>query len=406
MTPLRLLMIEDSEADALLQAAELERGGFDVEFERVETLSSMDDALENQVWDIIFCDYKMPKLETSEALSLLKSKRMDIPLIVISGAIGDDLAVETMRAGAQDYLMKDNLVRLASAVKRELLEAKNRRLGRQVEQEKAETEFRLSSIVRNALDGIISIDMLGIVELFNPAAERIFGYQSTEIIGKPINLLMPMPYSDEHDEYMQNYLQTGITKVIGVVREETGLRKDGSTFPVDLAISEIWLGDQRKFTGIVRDITERKKAEKEREELIQDINSKYSALKEVLKYIEKEKDDLKQAVKINAEKLLLPLVKKLREKDAGANTEIHNTLENNIHELTSEFGVKVSNKLLNLSPKEIEVCNFIKTGCSTKETASFIGVSAQTVDTHRNSIRHKLGISGKNINLTTYLNSL
>jgi PAS domain S-box-containing protein len=111
------------------------------------------------------------------------------------------------------------------------------------------------------VDGIITIDEDGTVESFNPAAERIFGYRADEVIGRNVKLLMPAPYAQEHDGYIANFVHTGIARIIGIGREVTGCRKDGSTFPMDLAVSQFQADGGRRFTGIVRDITARKAAE-------------------------------------------------------------------------------------------------------------------------------------------------
>jgi PAS domain S-box-containing protein len=129
--------------------------------------------------------------------------------------------------------------------------------------ELGQVEERMRSVVNHVVDGIITIDQRGIVTTFNPAAERIFGYPAHEVIGQNVKLLMPDPYHGEHDGYIGNYLRTGQAKIIGIGREVVGRRKDDSTFPMELAISEFRLGNERFFTGIVRDITERKQAEEE-----------------------------------------------------------------------------------------------------------------------------------------------
>ena len=137
-----------------------------------------------------------------------------------------------------------------------------------------ESEERTRTIVNTAVDGIITIDEHGLIESFNSAAERIFGYMADEIIGQNLKVLMPEPYHSEHDQYLTNYLKTGIKKIIGMGREVFGRTKDGTAFPMSLAVSEMRIGHQRMFTGIVRDITERKQAEealRESEELYRDL---------------------------------------------------------------------------------------------------------------------------------------
>ncbi|KMP10331.1 hypothetical protein UR09_06570 [Candidatus Nitromaritima sp. SCGC AAA799-A02] len=94
------------------------------------------------------------------------------------------------------------------------------------------------SVLNTVVDGIMAIDAKGVVEVFNPGAERIFGCKDSEIIGKNVNLLMPEPYCSEHDVYVQKYLKTGMSKIMGIGREVVDLKKDGTTFPMDLAISE------------------------------------------------------------------------------------------------------------------------------------------------------------------------
>lgn len=129
-----------------------------------------------------------------------------------------------------------------------------------------EQKARLSAIVDHAVDGIITIDDHGLIESFNPAAERLFGYPTTEVIGRNIKILMPEPYQSQHDGYLARYRQTGQARIIGIGREVVGLRRDGSTFPLELAVGETWLNGRRCFTGIVRDITDRKDTEAELEQ--------------------------------------------------------------------------------------------------------------------------------------------
>ena len=119
------------------------------------------------------------------------------------------------------------------------------------------SEARWRAIVDSAVDGIIVIDAHGRVEAFNRAAERLFGYSSDEVLGRNVDMLMPSPYREEHDTYVSRYLATGRAKIIGVGREVQGLRKDGTTFPLHLSVGEITIQGQRKFTGILHDLTTR-----------------------------------------------------------------------------------------------------------------------------------------------------
>ncbi len=128
-------------------------------------------------------------------------------------------------------------------------------------------EERLRAILETAVEGIITIDERGTIESFNPASEKIFGYQAAEVIGKNIRVLMSTPHREQHDGYLENYRHTGHAKIIGIGRETFARKKDGTLFPMDLSVSEVKLSDRRIFTGFIRDITERKRLEKENLEI-------------------------------------------------------------------------------------------------------------------------------------------
>ena len=126
-----------------------------------------------------------------------------------------------------------------------------------LEEQLRSSEARWRSIVGSAVDGIVVIDQHGRVEAFNPAAERLFGYSESDVVGQNINVLMPSPYYEEHDRYLARYLATGHAKIIGSGREVTGRRKDGSTFPVHLSVGQFTIAGERKFTGILHDLSAR-----------------------------------------------------------------------------------------------------------------------------------------------------
>src|SRR6266550_334073 len=124
---LRILNVEDSEQDTALLARHLRRAGYDLTLDRVDTAEKMKAALVSHEWDSILCDYSMPQFDALRALAVIDEMKLDIPFIIISGTVGEAVAVEAMRSGAHDYLMKDKLVRLVPAIERELKEAENRK---------------------------------------------------------------------------------------------------------------------------------------------------------------------------------------------------------------------------------------------------------------------------------------
>ncbi len=149
--------------------------------------------------------------------------------------------------------------------------------------EELQNEAALKSVAERILvetipDGIITIDELGIVQSFNPAAERMFGYRAAEVIGHNVRLLMPKSYAQEHDGYLRNYRETGRAKVIGIGREVEARRKDGTVFPIELAVGEFQYEGSRQFAGVIRDITERKEVEAEARQLAAIVESSEAAI--------------------------------------------------------------------------------------------------------------------------------
>ncbi len=179
------------------------------------------------------------------------------PLKALDGSRIGALSVIDSKPHNMTQAEVDGLRELAVLVENELNSLETHELAIALQSSKD----RLSAIFDNVLDGIITIDERGIVESCNRTAANIFGYSVEEVIGNNIKMLMPDPYSSKNDSYLNNFTSTGQKKIIGIGREVVGQRKDGSTFLVDLAVSEIRLGDKSIFTGIMRDITERKQVE-------------------------------------------------------------------------------------------------------------------------------------------------
>jgi two-component system, LuxR family, sensor kinase FixL len=151
---------------------------------------------------------------------------------------------------------------------------------KQYETDLLERKARLTSILETVPDAIIVIDDRGIIESFSPAAERLFGYVSAEVVGRNVSILMPAPYRGAHDGYMHHYLTTGEKRIIGIGRVVVGQRADGATFPMDLAVGEVNMAGRRLFTGFVRDLTEHQHAEKRLQDLQSELLhvSRFSAM--------------------------------------------------------------------------------------------------------------------------------
>jgi PAS domain S-box-containing protein len=252
---MRILFVEDSEDDVLLILRELRRGGCDPAFERVDTGPAFTAALRRQSWDLIIADYSLPQFNAMEALSLLQQSGLDLPFIIVSGAIGEDVAVAAMKSGAHDYLLKSNLTRLVPAIERELREAKIR----QERQQARDAALRWASIVVASDDAIIGETVDGVITSWNPGAERLFGYTAEEMRGRSTVTLVPAERADEEQGIVARLKQGRRVDPFETVR----VRKDGNRIDVSLTISPI-LDAAGRIVGaskIARDITEQKRAE-------------------------------------------------------------------------------------------------------------------------------------------------
>jgi two-component system, cell cycle sensor histidine kinase and response regulator CckA len=188
--PLRVLIVEDRDNDAQLLLRDLRKGGYDVEYERVETAAAMRAALAQREWDIVISDYSLPSFGATEALTVLKRAGIDIPFIIVSGTIGEDTAVAALQAGARDFLLKGKLARLLPAVQRELREREARAARLRAEQALRESEERNRLIVETTNEGICIIDAECRLTFANTRMAAMLGYSAVEIVGRPLLDLM------------------------------------------------------------------------------------------------------------------------------------------------------------------------------------------------------------------------
>jgi len=270
--PLHILLVEDSEIDAELLLAELRFKDYKPVYRRVQTAEEMRAAIEQHEWDVVISDYCLPQFSGPDALKLVQESKIDVPFIMVSGAYGEEVAVQIMKAGADDFIVKNNLSRLAPAIEREMEAAQLRH-----EKARVETAMRhLAAIVEFSEDAIYSKNLDSIIVSWNPAAERIFGYRAEEIIGRSIAVLFPLNQRDALLDIMAG-IRRG--ELIGF-NETYRKRKDGQIIPLSMMISPIKDANGRVVgaSSIARDITSQKKAEEERLELIRELTE---ALKHV-----------------------------------------------------------------------------------------------------------------------------
>jgi PAS domain S-box-containing protein len=261
--PLHLLIVEDSEFDAQIMVSLLRKGGYEVVFERVENAEAMQKALQSSTWQLILADFNLPAFSAPAALEVLKDSGLDLPFLIVSGGIGEDIAVACMKAGAHDYLMKGNLNRLAPAVDRELREAANRASQREAKKAVIESERRYRLLWETCPDAVLLMDTRGQIDFANPAVKEVFGYAPEEVIGQGLALLLPQHLRAPQLAGLEQLLAAGTAKLNLRGVETGGLRKDGAEIPIEVSFSDMFLQGERRFVGFIRDITERKRAERE-----------------------------------------------------------------------------------------------------------------------------------------------
>ncbi|HON59656.1 MAG TPA: response regulator [Smithella sp.] len=258
---LRVLVVDDSEDDALLMVRELQKGGWELVYERVDKAEQMRKALQEKPWDLILCDYKLPSFEAPAAIALAKAIRSDIPIIIISGTIGEEKAVECMRLGAQDYIMKDNFSRLCPVVRRELGEAMVRLHKKKAEEELRQSEQKYRTILENIEEGYYETDLRGNFTFFNDSLCRIIGYPPEETLGLNNRRITDSENAGKLFKTFNEVYKTGLP---ARAFDWQIIRKDGARRHIEGSVSllEDLSGQVIGFKGIVRDVTERKEAEK------------------------------------------------------------------------------------------------------------------------------------------------
>ncbi len=247
--PISILLAEDSEDDALLLIRFLRENGYDPDYVRVFSRGQSDDALSKKEYDLIIADYSMPQFTALNVLEMVKERGIDTPLIVVSGTMGEDAAVDTMRAGASDYIMKGNFRRLIPAIERELQESKIRKAHKRAKK----VNQLLSTAFEQAAETVVITDINGVIEYVNPAFQNISGYSREEVLGKRISLLKSGKHDAKFYEELRNTINAG-NVWHGRFKNK---RKNGSLYEEEASISPVrdHAGQITNFVAVKRDIT-------------------------------------------------------------------------------------------------------------------------------------------------------
>ncbi|MEN6468387.1 MAG: HD domain-containing phosphohydrolase, partial [Smithella sp.] len=277
LTPLRVLMVEDSEDDALLLIRTLRKNGYEPTAERVQTSEDLTLALSRQPWDIILCDFHLPGFSGIDAIAIVKKMNLDIPIIVVSGAIGEEMAMDCIHRGASDYIMKGNLTRLGLAVKRDLQEKEMRLRQKKDEDSLRQSEEKYRTILESIGEGFYEVDIAGNFTFFNNALCRIWGYPREELMG-----MNSRAYTDKETarKLYQAHNQVYRTGEPGRLFDYEIIQKNGNKKVIQSSFTLLKDADGKTiigFRGIVRDITELKQMEKDRQKSLDQLRQSLEA---------------------------------------------------------------------------------------------------------------------------------
>ncbi len=402
--PLRLLIVEDSEDDALLMERSLKRGGFDLSVKRVCTASQLRSELKKKSWDLVISDYIMPGFDGLEALEIVKENGLDLPFLIISGKIGHETAVEAMKSGAHDYIMKDEMARLVPSVRRELVEARMRAERRQAIENLRASEENYRHLANSIADVFFAVDKTLCFRFLNSASEKFLGLTSPQVTGRNLFDILPDLRTAEIESSFRDALKKGQP------------REFDWDHPVDdqtRSFEFIIYPSDRGVSVLARDVTLRKRMEgdlrtatRQLEIEREALERKNIALREILNQIESEKDDIKRQILTNVERSILPLLSRLSESADTPQSRNFRILETDLREIVSPFLDHLQTRFSKLTPRELEVCRLIKQGLTSKEIAETLHLSPATILKYRELIRKKMGLVGSQTNLTSFLQDL
>jgi PAS domain S-box-containing protein len=258
----RILMVEDSLSDVTLMERQLRRVPFKFAIRRVVTERDFLQALDQFPPDIILSDHTLPEFTARDVLHIGRNRCPNVPIIVVTGSLGEETAAEYIKEGATDYIVKHHLERLGPAVMRALTLRHAQADQCRVQEELKASESRLRAILDAALDSVVTIDGEGVIVGWNGKSESMFGWTAAEAEGRRLSeLIIPEPYREKYHDGLRRFLVSELGPLLNHQIEMPALCRDGQEIPVELAIVPIRLGTGWAFSAFIRDLSERRKAE-------------------------------------------------------------------------------------------------------------------------------------------------
>jgi PAS domain S-box-containing protein len=273
--------VEDNPSDVELVVLSLQKGGFEVSADVAQTAEEFTSRIRTGNYNLILADYSLPQWSGMEALDILCRENLDVPLIVVTGYLGEEKAVECIKQGATDCVLKDHLARLPLSVSRALEEKAVRERQKRSDATLRESQAQLEALVQSAMDAILTVDEEQNIVMFNVAAEKMFRCSRKAAVGQPIERFIPQRFRALHCTHVRTFAETGATKRVmespGVL---SALRADGEEFHMEASISHAKIGARTLFTVIIRDITEREQVKEKLATKVQELTRSNAELEQ------------------------------------------------------------------------------------------------------------------------------